>query len=142
MDKQERLDIINQLIKFISDRGRRLFYTEDTIKRDGVSNVAHMKLKNGRIYFVDNYTTKEIAVLDNGRDWNGFSHGGTLRALVLDFTTFIRTGKYSNGFNGYGGLYCGHWGHSAEIQNEIIKYAKEIGYLKANFNQHNITEKP
>lgn len=130
MDKQKRLETINKLIKFISERGRRFFYTKDTINHDGVRNVAYMKLINGRIYFVDNYTTKEIAVLDNGRDWKGFSHGGTLRALVLDFTELIRNGKYSNGSNGYGGLYCGHWGHSEEIQSEIINYAKEIGYLK------------
>ena len=129
MDKQERLEAINSVIKFISERGRRFFWTKRTINSDH-ENTAFMKLKNGRIYFVDNYTQQEIPVLDNGRDWNGFSHGGTLRALVLDFAQFIRTGKDTNGNNGYGGLYCGHWGHDDEIQQEIINYAKEIGYLK------------
>jgi hypothetical protein len=119
--KEERLEIINKLIEFISKRGRRFFITEN--------NLAYMKLKNGRIYFVDDYTKNEIAVINNYRDWKGFSHGGTLRALVLDFAEFVREGKYSNGNNGYGGLHCPHWGHSEEVQKEIIDYAKEIGYL-------------
>lgn len=129
-DKTERVEIINKLIKFISKRGRRFFFTNGTIHVANVESVAYMKLKNGRIYFVDNFTKLEVPVLNNGRDWNGFSHGGTLRALVLDFAEFIRTGKWSNGSNRYGGLYCSHWGHSDEIQQEIIDYAKEVGYLK------------
>lgn len=123
MNKIERLEVINNLIKFISERGRRFFYTNN--------NLAFMKLKNGRIYFVDDYTQKEIPVINNYRDWKGFSHGGTIRALVLDFAEYIRTGKDSNGNNGYGGLYSPHWGHSEEIQQEIINYAKQIGYLKS-----------
>lgn len=129
MSKQERLEIINKLIKYISEHGRRFFWTKGTVNQDSVESVAFMKLKNGRLYFVDNYTLKEIPIIDNGHRWNGFSHGGTLRALVQDFADYIRTGKYSNGNHGYGGLYCGHWGHSDEIQNDIIRYAKEIGYL-------------
>lgn len=128
MSKEQRLEVVNQLIKFISERGRRFFYTNRTIHED-VESVAYMKLKNGRLYFVDNYTKEEVYVIDNGYDWKGFSHGGTLRALVMDFGEFIRTGKYSDGKYGYGGLHCSHWGHSAEIQQEIIEYAKEIGYL-------------
>lgn len=121
LDKQKRLETVNKLIEFISERGRRFFNTNN--------NLAHMKLKNGRIYFVDDYTQREIAVINNYRDWKGFSHGGTLRALILDFAEFIRTGKDSNGVNGYGGLHCSHWGHSDEVQKEIIDFAKKIGYL-------------
>ncbi|MGC7931280.1 hypothetical protein ACP3VS_22000 [Lysinibacillus sp. VIII_CA] len=127
--KQHRLNTVNNLIRYISERGHRYFYTNSTLHESNVESVAYMKLKNGRLYFVDNYTKHEVPVLDNGRDWKGFSHGGTLRALVLDFAEFIRTGKWSNGSNGYGGLYCSHWGHSDEIQQEIINYAKDIGYL-------------
>ena len=129
MNKQERLESVNKLIKFISERGRRFFYTKGTINAEHLNSVAFMKLKNGRIYYVDNYTQREIPVINNYREWKGFSHGGTLRALVLDFAEYIRTGKDSNGNNGYGGLYCSHWGHSDDIQQEIINYAKEIGYL-------------
>lgn len=130
--KQERIETINKLIKFISERGRRFFYTNRTINMDNVDSIAFMKLKNGRIYFVDDYTRREIAVINNYRDWKGFSHGGTLRALILDFAEFIRGDESSNGNNGYGGLYCQHWGHSDEIQQEVIDYATEIGYLRNN----------
>ncbi|KNE22462.1 hypothetical protein [Virgibacillus pantothenticus] len=130
LSKEERLETINKLIRFISEHGRRFFYSKSTANLENVNSVAFMKLKNGRIYFVDSYTRREIAVINNYRDWKGFSSGGTLRALILDFAEFIRTGKYTNGNNGYGGLYCTHWGHSDEVQQEIINYAKEIGYLR------------
>ncbi|WP_025784411.1 hypothetical protein [Sporosarcina sp. D27] len=127
--KQYRVEIVNSLISFISNHGRRFFYTNSNLREENIDSVAYMKLKNGRIYFVDNYTQDEIAVINGSRGWNSFSDGGTLRALVLDFADFIRTGKDSNGNHGYGELHCPHWGHSEEIQDEIIKYAKEIGYL-------------
>lgn len=130
LPKEERLETINKLIRFISEHGRRFFYSNTTVNMSNVDSVAFMKLKNGRIYFVDDYTRREIAVINNYHKWKGFSSGGTLRALILDFAEFIRTGKYTNGNNGYGGLYCTHWGHSDEVQQEIINYAKEIGYLR------------
>lgn len=122
MTKEQRLDAINKLIQFISERGRRFFYSGSKDK------VASMILKGNRIYFVDHRTGKEVYAYE-GFSHNGFSHGGTMWALVCDFSYFIRTGKSSNGKHGYGGLYSGDWGHSAEIQQEIIEYAKEIGYL-------------
>lgn len=129
LSKQERVEVINKLIKFISERGRRFFWTKRTLN-DETENTAYVKLKNGRVYFVDNYTKQEIPVINNYRDWKGFSHGGTLRSLVLEFAEFIRKGNSSNGEHGCGGLYCDHWGHEWSIQQEIINYAKEIGYLK------------
>lgn len=124
MNKQERVEAINKLIKFISERGRRFFYS-------GTNDRASlMILKNNRVYFVDHRTGKDIYAYPNYPNQDGFSHGGTLWALVCDFSLFIRTGKSANGVHGYGGLYSGGWGHSDEIQQEIIDYAKEIGYLK------------
>lgn len=121
LTKEQRLDIVNKLIKHISENGRHFFSKK--------GDVAFMKLKNGRLYFVDDYTKTEIAVINNGCDWRGFSHGGTLRALVLDFATFIRTGKESDGKHGYGGLHGTGWGHSPEVQKNMIDYAVKIGYL-------------
>lgn len=129
--KQQRIETINKLITFISERGRRFFYSNRTINMENIDSTAFMELKNGRIYFIDDYTRREIAVINNYRDWKGFSHGGTLRALILDFAEYIRTGKYSNGNNGYGGLFCPHSGHNDEIQQEIIDYARQIGYLRS-----------
>lgn len=127
--KEERLEIVNKLIHYISEHGRRFFYTKGTYTNVDIESVAFMKFKNGRLYFVDNYTETEIPMTARS-NWDGFSHGGTLRALVSDFAEYIRTGKYSNGNNGYGGLYCSHWGHSSDIQQDIIDYAKNVGYLK------------
>lgn len=123
MDKAQRLEAINKLIQFISMRGRRFFYSGSN------NRVALMVLKNSRVYFVDHRTGKNVYAYECFSQ-EGFSHGGTLWALVCEFSHFIRTGKSSNGKYGYGGLYSGDWGHGDEIQNEIIEYAKEIGYLK------------
>lgn len=126
--KQDRVEIINDLIQFISDRGRHVFYCKENIAT-GAPQVAKMYIKNNRVYFLDSYTNEEVYAY-TGFSHNGFSHGGTLWALVCDFSHFIRTGKSANGKHGYGGLYSGDWGHSDEIQNEIIAYAKQLGYLE------------
>lgn len=123
MDKEQRLEAINKLIQFISERGRRFFYSASN------NRVAKMILKNNRVYFIDHHTGEGVYAYE-GFSHEGFSHGGTMFALVCDFSYFIRKGKSSNGVHGYGGLHSGGWGHSDEIQNEIIEYAKEIGYLK------------
>ena len=52
--KEERVETINRLIQYISKHGRRFFYTKGTIENADINSVAFMKLKNGRIYFVDN----------------------------------------------------------------------------------------
>ena len=128
MDKQMRLEAINKLISFISERGRNFFYCKEN-RVTKKPQVATMFIRNNRIYYLDSYTNKEVYAY-NGFSHDGFSHGGTLWALVCDFSYFIRTGKSANGFYGYGGLYSGDWGHSDEIQQEIIEFAKSIGYLK------------
>ena len=62
--------------------------------------------------------------------------GGTLEALVLDLSEFIRTGEPTNGNNGYNGIFCRHenWGYSIEEMEEIRAYAKEIGFVKGGRN--------
>lgn len=123
MTKQERLECVNKLIEYISEHGRRFFFCKSK------EQVAHMILKNNRVYFVDDYTNAEVYAYPTYTDRKGFSHGGTLWALVCEFSEFIRTGQQSNGSQGYGGLYGSGWGHSEEIHQRIIDYAKEIGYL-------------
>lgn len=85
--KHERLAEANNLIKTISDYGRRFFYSA---KND---RVAHMMIGHrGHIYFVDDYSGKAIYVAYNGH-WRGWSHGGTLRDLIKELANFVRTGK-------------------------------------------------
>ncbi|TFJ43944.1 hypothetical protein CKN80_09400 [Carnobacterium divergens] len=121
--KEKRLEIVNKLIEKISSVSRRFFYN----KSDG--SIAYFKFINNRLYFIDDYTKAHIYAYGN-KYFNEFSHGGTLQALVLEFSEFIRTGGNVNGKQGYAGLHCQFWGYDKESQDEVIAYAKEIGYLK------------
>lgn len=122
--RQERVETVNKIIKKIGTIGRRFFYH----KPDNF--YGYFKLINNRVYFVDDYTKHTMYAYGYKNFSKGFSHGGTLQALVLDFSEFIRTGKCTNGNNGYGGLYCTHWGYSEEDMKGIRDYAEELGYLE------------
>ena len=84
--RRERLEHANTLIKLIASRGRRFFYNKDA------DRTAEMWIDlNGRIWFMDDYTGKPIYTLYRGR-WRGFSHGGTLRDLVIRLHDYIAYG--------------------------------------------------
>lgn len=122
--KEQRLETVNKLITKISSVGRRFFFN----KKDG--SVAYFKLENNRIYFVDDYTKESIYAYGPKYFRNGFSHGGTMQSLILEFSEFIQTGKCVNGKNGYGGLCCPYWGYLASEMFEIRSFAYDIGYIK------------
>ena len=88
--KEQRLQIVNEIIATIAANGRRFFYN----KEDG--DVAKMIFINNRLYFIDGYTKDKIYAYAHKYFHNGFSQGGTLQALILDFSHFIRFGTYSN----------------------------------------------
>lgn len=123
--KQDRLETVNKIIKKIASCSRGFFYD---ISKD---RYAKMIIKNHKVFFVDDWTGEEVyaynTVQNNKME---FSHGGTLWGLVNDFREFIVTGEYTNGNNGYSGLYCNHWGYDEADMLEIQAYAKELGYLK------------
>lgn len=122
-EKEIRLEKANKLIEKIASCGRNFFrYSED-------GTTAKFLFKNNRVYYMDEYTKKEMLTY-NYLQFEYFNHGGTMMALVMDISEWIRTGKYTNGNNGYGGLYCRHWGYSEENMQEIRRFATEIGYLK------------
>lgn len=82
--KAERAAHANQLIKAISNHGRRFFWF------DREQRTASMEVnERGRVYFVDDYTGKRIDTHYRGC-WRGFSHGGTLRDLVEKLRDYIR----------------------------------------------------
>jgi hypothetical protein len=121
---QDRIDIVNQIIDLISVKSRRFFFSKTT---NCTAKIIH---KNGFVYFIDQYSRVEIPLhLSAGLHWNHFSHGGTIKGLVLDFYDYISTGKKSNHNNGYGGLYCPHWGYSESDMKEIQDFALLLGYL-------------
>jgi hypothetical protein len=122
--RKDRIGIVNEIIKEISDRSRRFFYSEKS------GNVSKIIEKNNRLYYVDHYTGNEIYLhAPKHKRWNGFSNGGTMRGLVLDFKEFIMSGDYSNHNNGYGGLYCTNWGYKEEDMKAIQEKAIALGYL-------------
>lgn len=123
MEQLDRLNKINELIKVISNIDRRFFYSKSK-NRIG----KFIKSNGGKLFFVDEYTGEKVYPYYSGR--NKFNGGGTLWGLINDFREWIITGKYSNGHNGYQGLYCPYWGYSKEGMEKIIKKGKEIGFLK------------
>lgn len=86
-DKAARVIEANKLIQIIAKHGRRFFYCA---QHDRVSSF-HLGGYEGRIYFTDDYTGQAI-LMKPGTKWEGFSHGGTLRALVGDIAKYIATG--------------------------------------------------
>lgn len=123
-DKQKRVDIVNEIIKQISSRGRNFFLNKKT------GFIAHITIEKGRLFFIDDYKQDRIYLhMPAYRRWQNFSHGGTMKGLILDFKHYIVTGEYSNHMNGYGGLYCPHWGYEKEDMEAIQAKARELGYL-------------
>ncbi|ERM19016.1 hypothetical protein [Brevibacillus laterosporus] len=126
LNKQQRIEIVNRIIKEISHRGRGFFYSKDK------ERTAYFVQGERTLWFIDEYTGIPIkmvkAQMYNDR---GFSHGGTLWGLVNDFKDFINGDDDANHNNGYGGLYCPHWGYPEEDMEAIQKYAIELGYLKS-----------
>lgn len=86
--KQERLEHANQLIKIIGSHGRRFFWNE------GKQRFASLALMRGRVYYVDDYSGELVYTHHTpfGNDWRGFSHGGTLKALVQDMRDYVMHG--------------------------------------------------
>jgi hypothetical protein len=126
--KQQRVDIVNQIIKEIAARGRRFFHNK--------GQTAELFLKNNKVYYKCEWTsmqkqpvTQICLSIPTYRVPKGWFHGGTLKALCFDFRDFINTGKPSNHNHGYSGLYCPHWGYKATDMLEIQEKAKELGYL-------------
>lgn len=122
-EKEIRLEKANKLIQKIASCGRNFFYYDQD------QTTSKFLLKNNRVYYMDEYTKKEMLTY-NYLQFRYFNNGGTMMALVMDISEWIRTGKYTNGNNGYGGLYCRHWGYPDKDMVEIRKFATEIGYLK------------
>lgn len=120
--REERIVIVNEIIKKIASTGRRFFYYD--------GNVAFIDEKNKRLYMKDEYTKRDMCLsTKNGYPPKGFSGGGTLWSLVKDFKEFIQTGEQTNGNNGYGGLWCTHWGYSEKEMQDIQQFAKNLDYF-------------
>ena len=119
---ESRIQIVNEIIKKIASLDRKFFAYEDRI--------AYIFNVNKKLYMRSEYNNFDINLSSKKESKPyEFTHGGTLWGLTKDFKEFILTGIKSNGENGYGGLYCPHWGYTEESMKEIQEFAKDKGYL-------------
>lgn len=116
--REERVKIVNEIIKEIAGRGRKFFY------HDG--KIAEL-VDKGRIYYKAEYGNKPLMCLSipDTRQPKGWFHGGTLMRLTREFRDFIKNGKRREG----SGLYSPHWGYPTEDMKEIRKLAIQLNYL-------------
>ena len=112
--RQARIDRVrhaNELIKAISDHGRRFFWSE----RD--QRVAKLELdQRGKVWWVDDYRGTRVCIEKMGgyeHRWHGFSHGGTLKSLVQGMREYIKTGERI--YIGYIALDCWGYDGAAEV---------------------------
>lgn len=84
----ERLQHANDLIKAISEHGRRFFWNE----RD--KRLARLEMDDrGKLWWIDDYRGSRVCVERfGGREhaWRGFSHGGTLKSLVQMMRDYVK----------------------------------------------------
>lgn len=119
---QERVDTVNLIIKEIASIGRKFFNHKGVIDK--------ISLINGKISMTEGYSGKTFSLhVKKEQPPKEFMHGGTLWALTKDFFEFIQTGEKTNHNNGYGGLYCSHWGYSEKDMKKIQDLATKLGYL-------------
>lgn len=128
--KLKRIEIVNKIIEAIATRGRNFFAHQGKIATISID-------EKGQLWYNCEYVSPTSKTnrdrfclsITNPYDHQWY-HGGTLKALVLDFVDFIIIGEYSNHNHGYGGLYCEHWGYSEKEMKEIQTIAKELNYLQ------------
>jgi hypothetical protein len=140
--KQERLQHANDLIRVIASHGRRFFWHGGVNVYDPVTKVsawesadryASLELRHGRVYFIDDYTKKSVYTHKTGitNRWKGFSHGGTLRALVEDMRDYIIHGTKIDRWKiviqsiNQDDLTRNIWGYGLEAGNAV----REAAYL-------------
>lgn len=120
LEKQQRVEHCNELIRLIGSCGRRFFYNAEH------DRYAYMEIVRGRIYIVDDYSGKRIYTRYTpfGNRWKGFSHGGTLRDLVERMRDYIAEGKkipigYLPLERWEGGLKNNIWGYAEKAAEHV-----------------------
>jgi hypothetical protein len=125
----ERITNVNRLIREIGSRSHRSLYYSKEDRYD------EFHWSGGRLWLTDHYTGKPMIMEPNDcgksrEQKQRFSSGGTMWGLMQDFRDYIFGDDDANHNNGYGGLYCPHWGYPGEDMEAIRALATEIGYLK------------
>lgn len=122
--RENRIKVVNEIIKEIALRGRGFFLNKKDL------NMAYIYDKDGRLYMHNEYSRVEMHLHTKfGYPPKGWYHGGAMWGLVKDFKEYIMNGGNTNHNNGYGGLFCPHWGYPESDMKIIQEKAKDLGYL-------------
>jgi len=128
-NKRKRVKIVNEIIREINNRSRGF------LGHGGNSDFIF--IRDRKLFYHSAYNEAKgfkahicLFVASNIRPLRLLT-GGTMQALVRDFCEYIKGNDDANGENGYGGLYCPHWGYDPEDMKAIRAKATELGYLKA-----------
>ena len=87
--RADRVALANSVLKKIASCGRKFFYSPSH------DRTAMFVEKDGRLYFMDDHNGVLLPLSHcHSKRWNRyFSHGGTLKGLVLALADYIKTGK-------------------------------------------------
>jgi hypothetical protein len=126
---EKRIETANRLIREIGSRGRKFLY------HDKENRYSEFHWAGGRLWYTDHYSDMPMILVPGAEGKTNeqkhrFSNGGTMWGLINDFRDYIFGDEDANHNNGYGGLYCPHWGYPEEDMQAIRQIAVELGYLK------------
>lgn len=122
-----RLENVNKLIQFISERGRKFFHGKDYTAFICIA-------ENGKYYFFDDYTNK-LVFMWNDRGWNtNFTHGGGLKYLLTSLKWYIQTGDKLPGIVPYCFSDKNMWGYPEQDAKDIEAYAVSIGIVESSLS--------
>ncbi|MDB5056140.1 MAG: hypothetical protein JWM44_4190 [Bacilli bacterium] len=124
----ERIEIVNRIIHEIGSRGRKFTWSTKH------NRFCNFYFEKKRLWYIDVYYDVPLHMIKDQKHQSRqhekyFSGGGTMWGLMNDFKDFIYGDDDANHNNGYGGLYCQHWGYPEEDMEAIRKLAVELGYL-------------
>lgn len=87
--RADRVTLANSMLKKIASCGRKFFYSPS------YDRTAMFVEKAGRLYFMDDHNGVLLPLSHcHSKRWNRyFSHGGTLKGLILALADYIQTGK-------------------------------------------------
>lgn len=119
-ERLERIKHVNDLIKVISDHGRRFFWNAKD------QRVARMEMDaRGRLWWIDDYRGARVSIEKIGgheHRWKGFSHGGTLMSLVQALRHYVKTNDPISMYS----IAPDCWGYDAEAQAATKQAALSI----------------
>jgi hypothetical protein len=71
----------------MASHGRRFFFHKES------GRIARLILDDYNcVCVIDDYTEKCIRIRSSSSAWRGFSHGGTMRAIILDLAAYVSKG--------------------------------------------------